>query len=280
MAAPSSATGGEGLSLQTLIVASLASAGAAIIVSLFWRQGTIMAAAITPVLVALLREAFHRPAQAISSARPSLPTAPRRPGARGRAAAAAGGAATAATAAGARSDRHEATTARHTQALRDEAGAGEPPTRALKPETTTLADVADTAASHPAGGEPASAPTAGDPPTRPLSGDAGDAPTRAPGGDAETRALWDGPDAAATRPPSNGAEDARASTEATRALGGGDGATEATRPLSSGRPPEGADGGPYATAFPAGVSFRTLPGYFSRSFAHFASAERRLNAPR
>jgi hypothetical protein len=85
VAAPSSASGGEGLSLQTLIVASLASAGAAIIVSLFWRQGTIMAAAITPVLVALLREAFHRPAQAISSARPSLHTAPRRPGAGGRA---------------------------------------------------------------------------------------------------------------------------------------------------------------------------------------------------
>src|SRR5829696_6636948 len=72
MAAPSSARGDEGLSLQTLLVASAASAGAAIIVSLFWRQGTVIAAAITPVLVALLRELFHRPAQALSTVRPPV----------------------------------------------------------------------------------------------------------------------------------------------------------------------------------------------------------------
>src|SRR5215211_79837 len=70
MAAPSSARGDEGLSLQTLFVASAASAGAAIIVSLFWQQGTVMAAAITPVLVAVLREVIHRPVETVANVRP------------------------------------------------------------------------------------------------------------------------------------------------------------------------------------------------------------------
>jgi len=71
--------GGGGLSLGTLIAASLASAVAAIVTSLFWESGTVPSAAITPLLVALLSEAFKRPTQKIGStvsrraARPARP---------------------------------------------------------------------------------------------------------------------------------------------------------------------------------------------------------------
>jgi len=71
--------GGGGLSLGTLIAASLASAVAAVVTSLFWESGTVPSAAITPLLVALLGEAFKRPTQKIGStvsrraARPARP---------------------------------------------------------------------------------------------------------------------------------------------------------------------------------------------------------------
>jgi hypothetical protein len=53
--------GGEGLSLQTLVVAALASAVAAIVVSHLWKDGTVIAAAMTPVIVALVKEMLARP---------------------------------------------------------------------------------------------------------------------------------------------------------------------------------------------------------------------------
>lgn len=58
--------GGSRLSLQTLIVASLASLTAAIVTSHFWRGGTPITAAITPVLVALASEIYRRPAERIT----------------------------------------------------------------------------------------------------------------------------------------------------------------------------------------------------------------------
>lgn len=58
--------GGSRLSLQTLIIASLASMTAAIVVSHFWRGGTPIAAAITPVIVALASELYRRPAERIT----------------------------------------------------------------------------------------------------------------------------------------------------------------------------------------------------------------------
>jgi hypothetical protein len=54
------------LSPQTLIVASLASLTAAIVTSHFWRGGTPITAAITPVLVALASEIYRRPAERIT----------------------------------------------------------------------------------------------------------------------------------------------------------------------------------------------------------------------
>src|SRR4051812_50078265 len=53
--------GGEGLSLQTLVVAAGASAVAAIVVSHLWKGGTVIAAAMTPVIVAIAKELINRP---------------------------------------------------------------------------------------------------------------------------------------------------------------------------------------------------------------------------
>lgn len=53
------------LNLQTLAIASLASAAAAVVTSQFWIQGTWMAAAVTPVIVALVSELLHKPTTVI-----------------------------------------------------------------------------------------------------------------------------------------------------------------------------------------------------------------------
>jgi hypothetical protein len=58
--------GGGRLSPQTLVVASLASLTAAIVTSHFWRGGTPITAAITPVIVALASELYRRPAERIT----------------------------------------------------------------------------------------------------------------------------------------------------------------------------------------------------------------------
>ncbi|HEX5910321.1 MAG TPA: hypothetical protein VFY44_07490, partial [Thermoleophilaceae bacterium] len=54
------------LDLRTLAIASVASAVAAIVVSRFWTSGTPLAAAITPVLVTLFKEALDRPTAKIA----------------------------------------------------------------------------------------------------------------------------------------------------------------------------------------------------------------------
>ncbi len=66
------------LNLRTLVIASAASATAAAVTSQLWIHGTWLAAALTPVLVALISEAVHRPTQRIAQAwtsdRPALRT--------------------------------------------------------------------------------------------------------------------------------------------------------------------------------------------------------------
>jgi hypothetical protein len=61
----------EGLSLQTLVIASVASGIAAIVVSNFWRGGTFAAAAVTPVIVAVLSEMLRRPLESELVRRPA-----------------------------------------------------------------------------------------------------------------------------------------------------------------------------------------------------------------
>src|SRR4051812_22578357 len=53
--------GGEGLPLQTLVIAAAASAAAAVVVSHVWKEGTVIAAAMTPVIVAIVKELLARP---------------------------------------------------------------------------------------------------------------------------------------------------------------------------------------------------------------------------
>jgi len=70
------------LSLRTLVIASAASATAALVTSQFWVRGTWIAAAMTPVIVAIVQEMLHRPteriATALTSDREALAIPPRR----------------------------------------------------------------------------------------------------------------------------------------------------------------------------------------------------------
>jgi hypothetical protein len=53
--------------IRTLVVATVASGTAAVVTSQFWIAGTWVAAAISPVLVTLIRELLNRPTEAIAS---------------------------------------------------------------------------------------------------------------------------------------------------------------------------------------------------------------------
>jgi len=64
--------GGGGLSLQTLLISSLAAVAAAIVVPMFWERGSILATAITPIIVAVVSEALNRPASVIKTAAPRV----------------------------------------------------------------------------------------------------------------------------------------------------------------------------------------------------------------
>ena len=64
------------LNARTLAIASAASASAAAVTSQLWIAGTWIAAAVTPLIVALVSELLHRPterlARAVTSDRPAL----------------------------------------------------------------------------------------------------------------------------------------------------------------------------------------------------------------
>jgi hypothetical protein len=62
-----------GLSVKTLLIAAAASAAAAIVIPLLWRPGTVFAAAMTPVVVALVTEMLRRPVDTVSSVRTRRP---------------------------------------------------------------------------------------------------------------------------------------------------------------------------------------------------------------
>jgi hypothetical protein len=64
--------GGGGLSLQTLLISSLAAVAAAIVVPMLWEKGSILATAITPIIVAVVSEALNRPAAVIKTAAPRV----------------------------------------------------------------------------------------------------------------------------------------------------------------------------------------------------------------
>src|SRR5205085_1338896 len=61
-----------GLSVQTLLISSVAAVAAAVIVPTFWERGSLVATALTPVVVAIVSEALRRPAQVITTAAPKV----------------------------------------------------------------------------------------------------------------------------------------------------------------------------------------------------------------
>jgi hypothetical protein len=58
---------GGGLSVTTLLIASGSAAAAAVIVPLFWDRGSLVAAAITPVIVTLTSEALKKPVEKVQT---------------------------------------------------------------------------------------------------------------------------------------------------------------------------------------------------------------------
>jgi hypothetical protein len=59
----------SGLSVTTLTIASLSSLAAALVVSRIWGGGTLIGAAMTPVIVAVVSEGLRRPATIVTSVR-------------------------------------------------------------------------------------------------------------------------------------------------------------------------------------------------------------------
>jgi hypothetical protein len=62
----------SGISILTLAISAVAAVAAAIIVPLIWERGTLIATAMTPVIVALVSEGLRRPAEAIGTVTPRV----------------------------------------------------------------------------------------------------------------------------------------------------------------------------------------------------------------
>ena len=63
---------GGGLSSQTLLISAVAAVAAATIVPMIWEHGTILATAMTPVVVALVSEGLRKPVQHVSTVAPRV----------------------------------------------------------------------------------------------------------------------------------------------------------------------------------------------------------------
>jgi hypothetical protein len=57
----------SGLHLTTLLISSAAAVAAAVIVPMFWERGSLLATAITPIIVAIVTETLNRPAKVITT---------------------------------------------------------------------------------------------------------------------------------------------------------------------------------------------------------------------
>jgi len=71
--------GRGGISVQTLVIASAASASASFAIARIWGPGTLLGAAAAPVIVALVSEVLRRPLQHVSASGKHLPAAPTTP---------------------------------------------------------------------------------------------------------------------------------------------------------------------------------------------------------
>lgn len=61
---------GSGISIQTLAISAAAAVAAAVIVPMIWERGTLIATAMTPVIVAVVSEALRKPAEKITAVTP------------------------------------------------------------------------------------------------------------------------------------------------------------------------------------------------------------------
>jgi hypothetical protein len=61
-----------GLQIQTLLLSAVSAVVAATVVPLFWEKGTVIATAMTPVIVALVTEALRRPVEKVSEVAPRV----------------------------------------------------------------------------------------------------------------------------------------------------------------------------------------------------------------
>ena len=59
---------GSGISIQTLAISAAAAVAAAVVVPMVWERGTLVATAMTPVIVALVSEGLRKPADRLSAA--------------------------------------------------------------------------------------------------------------------------------------------------------------------------------------------------------------------
>jgi len=57
----------SGVSIKTLLIAAAASATAALVVPLFWKPGTVFAAAMTPIIVSIVSELLKRPTEKVTA---------------------------------------------------------------------------------------------------------------------------------------------------------------------------------------------------------------------
>jgi hypothetical protein len=62
----------SGISIQTLIISSVSAVAAAVVVPMIWERGTLIATAMTPVIVALTSEALRKPAEKITAVTPKV----------------------------------------------------------------------------------------------------------------------------------------------------------------------------------------------------------------
>ncbi len=68
----------RGIDLTTLVLSAIASAAAAYITSKIWAPGTLFSAAMTPVIVALVKEGLRKPTEVVANVVPTVVPTPTR----------------------------------------------------------------------------------------------------------------------------------------------------------------------------------------------------------
>lgn len=79
MSREKSDSSGGGLQIQTLLISAVSAVVAATVVPLFWQKGTVIATAMTPIIVALVSEGLRRPVQRVTAVAPKVAPVRRRP---------------------------------------------------------------------------------------------------------------------------------------------------------------------------------------------------------